>query len=171
MSNAKFDVSVEVGPSSSSKRAATVRSLTGMMQLATDPETQQVLGAMAMMNMEGEGIGEVRDFFRKKLVRMGVVKPTDAENEELMAELQQLQGQSDPQSMYLEAEAMKSQAQAQKAMADVEYTAARTEETRAKTIETLAGIEQSERSNVVDTAQKLQNVVTGPGMRQPPRRT
>lgn len=171
LSNAKFDVAVEVGPSSSSKRAATVRSLTGMMQLATDPETQQVLGAMAMMNMEGEGIGEVRDFFRKKLVRMGVVQPTDAEKEELAAELEQLQGQADPQSMYLEAEAAKSQAQAQKAMADVEYTAARTEETRAKTVETLAGIEQKERSNVVDTAQKLQNVVTGPGMRQPPRRT
>ena len=102
---------------------------------------------------------------------MGVVEPTDQENEELMAELQQLQGQPDPQSMYLEAEAAKSQAQAQKAMADTEYTAARTEETRAKTIETLAGIEQKERSNVVDTAQKLQNVVTGPGMRQPPRRT
>jgi len=171
LSQAKFDVSVEVGPSSSSKRSATVRSLMGMMQLATDPETQQVLGAMAMMNMEGEGIGEVRGYFRKKLIRMGVVEPTDQENEELMAELQQLQGQPDPQSMYLEAEAAKSQAQAQKAMADVEYTAARTEETRAKTIETLAGIEQKERSNVVDTAQKLQNVVTGPGMRQPPRRT
>lgn len=171
LSKAKFDVSVEVGPSSSSKRSATVRSLMGMMQLATDPETQQVLGAMAMMNMEGEGIGEVRGYFRKKLIRMGVVEPTDQENEELMAELQQLQGQPDPQSMYLEAEAAKSQAQAQKAMADVEYTEARTEETRAKTIETLAGIEQEERSNVVDTAQKLQNVVTGPGMRQPPRRT
>jgi len=171
LSQAKFDVSVEVGPSSSSKRAATVRSLMGMMQLATDPETQQVLGSMAMMNMEGEGIGEVRKYFRKKLIRMGVVEPTDQENEELMAELQQLQGQPDPQSMYLEAEAAKSQAQAQKAMADTEYTAARTEETRAKTIETLAGIEQKERSNVVDTAQKLQNVVTGPGMRQPPRRT
>lgn len=171
LSKAKFDVSVEVGPSSSSKRSATVRSLMGMMQLATDPETQQVLSAMAMMNMEGEGISEVRGYFRKKLIRMGVVEPTDQENEELMAELQQLQGQPDPQSMYLEAEAAKSQAQAQKAMADTEYTAARTEETRAKTIETLAGIEQKERSNVVDTAQKLQNVVTGPGMRQPPRRT
>ncbi len=171
LSQAKFDVSVEVGPSSSSKRAATVRSLMGMMQLATDPETQQVLGAMAMMNMEGEGIGEVRAYFRKKLIRMGVVEPTDQEQQELAAELEQLAGQPDPQSMYLEAEAAKSQAQAQKAMADTEYTAARTEETRAKTIETLAGIEQKERSNVVDTAQKLQNVVTGPGMRQPPRRT
>jgi len=171
LSRAKFDVSVEVGPSSASKRAATVRSLMGMMQLATDPETQQVLGAMAMMNMEGEGIWEVRDFFRKKLIRMGVVEPTEQEQEDLMAELQQLASQPDPQSMYLQAEAAKSQAQAQKALADTEYTAARTEETRAKTIETLAGIQQSERSNVVNTAKELQTVVSGSGMRQPPRRT
>lgn len=171
LSKAKFDVSVEVGPSSSSKRAATVRSLMGMMQLAPDPETQQVLAAMAMMNMEGEGIWEVRDFFRKKLIRMGVVEPSDQEKEELAAELQQLASQPDPQSLYLQAEAAKSQAQAVKAQADTEYTLARTEETRAKTVETLAGIQQKERSNVVNTAKDLQQVITGPEMRQPPSRT
>jgi hypothetical protein len=32
---------------------------------------------MAMMNMEGEGIGDVRDYFRMRLVKMGVIKPTD----------------------------------------------------------------------------------------------
>jgi len=171
LSKAKFDVAVEVGPSSSSKRAATVRSLMGMMQLASDPETQQVLGAMAMMNMEGEGILEVRDHFRKKLIRMGVVEPSDQEKEELAAELQQLASQPDPQSLYLEAEAAKSQAQAVKAQADTQYTLARTEETRAKTVETLAGIQQKERSNVVNTAKDLQQVISGPEMRQPPSRT
>jgi hypothetical protein len=60
LSNAKFDVTVDVGPSSSSKRSATVRALMGMMQITPDPETQQVLGAMAMMNMEGEGLSEVQ---------------------------------------------------------------------------------------------------------------
>ncbi len=178
LSQAKFDVSVEVGPSSSSKRAATVRSLMGMMQLAADPETQQVLGAMAMMNMEGEGIGEVRDYFRKKLIRMGVVEPNEQEQEEMAEELAQLAQQPDPQSVYLEAEAQKSQAEAQKSMADVQYTAARTEktlaeveETRADTAETLSKIDINQRESVVDTAQKLQDVVTEPGMRQPPRRT
>jgi len=90
LSKAKFDVAVDVGPTSSSKRAATVRALTGMLQIAPDPETQQVLAAMAMMNMEGEGIGDVRNFFRKKLLRMGVIKPNEQEQQELAAELQQL---------------------------------------------------------------------------------
>ena len=60
LSRAKFDVNVEVGPSSTSKRAATVRALTGMMAITDDPQTKQVLQAMAMMNMEGEGISDVR---------------------------------------------------------------------------------------------------------------
>lgn len=170
LSNAKFDVTVDVGPSSSTKRSATVRSLMGMMQITPDPETQQVLGAMAMMNMEGEGLSEVQDFFRKKLIRMGAVEPTDEEQKELTAELEQLQGQQDPQSMYLEAEAAKAQAQAQKALADTEYTMARTEETRADTIETLAGIERSERKDVLNTAEQLQKVVQGSQIRQPPSR-
>jgi hypothetical protein len=170
LSNAKFDVTVDVGPSSSSKRSATVRALMGMMQITPDPETQQVLGAMAMMNMEGEGLSEVQNFFRKKLIRMGAVEPTDEEQEALSAELEQLQSQPDPQSMYLEAEAAKAQAQAQKALADTEYTMARTEETRADTIETLAGIERKERENVLNTAEQLQRVVQGSQIRQPPSR-
>ena len=170
LSNAKFDVTVDVGPSSSTKRSATVRALMGMMQITPDPETQQVLGAMAMMNMEGEGLSEVQNFFRKKLIRMGAVEPTSEEQQALSAELEQLQSQPDPQSMYLEAEAAKSQAQAQKALADTEYTMARTEETRADTIETLAGIERSERKEVLNTAEQLQKVVQGSQIRQPPSR-
>ena len=170
LSNAKFDVTVDVGPSSSSRRAATVRTLMGLMQIVTDPETLQVITSKIMVNLEDDGMTDTKDFFRKRLVRMGVGEPTDEEREELAAELEQLQSQPDPQSMYLEAEAAKSQAQAQKALADTEYTMARTEETRADTIETLAGIERSERKDVLNTAEQLQKVVQGSQIRQPPSR-
>ena len=169
LSRAKFDVTVEVGPSSSSKRQATVRALIGMIQLSPDPETQQVLTSMAMMNMEGEGIAEVRGFFRKRLIRMGVVEPTEQEAEKLMTEMQASQ-QPDPQAQYLQAAAMEAQAKAGQAQANTEYTLARAEETRAKTVETLAGIQQKERTNVVNTAKALQETVAT-GMRQPPSRT
>lgn len=168
LSRAKFDVAVDVGPSSSSKRQATVRALLGMIPLSSDPETQQVLTSMAMMNMEGEGISEVRKYFRKRLIKMGVVEPTDSEAQQIMEEMQAAQ-QPDPQAIYLEAEAEKARAQAIKAQADTEWTIARAEETRAKTAETLAGIEQSERSNVVNTAKTLREVMA-PEMRQPPSR-
>jgi len=169
LSNAKFDVSVDVGPSSSSKRQATVRALVGMIQISQDPETRMVLTAMAMMNMEGEGIWEVRDYFRTKLVQMGVIEPTEEEAAEMMAAMQNQQ--PDPQSLYLQAEATKAQAQAVKAQADTEYTMARAEETRAKTIETLASVENDQRESAVKTAKNLQDIVQGANeMRQPPSR-
>jgi hypothetical protein len=169
LSNAKFDVAVDVGPASATKRSATVRALLGMIQIAPDPETQQVLTSMAMMNMDGEGIGEVRAYFRDKLIKMGVIQPTEQEGEKLLAEMQAAQ-QPDPQALYLQAAAMEAQAKAGQAQANTEYTLARAEETRAKTVEVLAGIQQKERTNVVQTAKALQETVAT-GMRQPPSRT
>jgi hypothetical protein len=169
LSNAKFDVAVDVGPASATKRSATVRALLGMIQIAPDPETQQVLTSRAMMNMDGEGIGEVRAYFRDKLIKMGVIQPTEQEGEKLLAEMQAAQ-QPDPQALYLQAAAMEAQAKAGQAQANTEYTLARAEETRAKTVEVLAGIQQKERTNVVETAKALQETVAT-GMRQPPSRT
>ena len=135
MSNATFEVVADVGPSSSSKRQATVRALTGMLQITQDPETAQVLTAMAMMNMEGEGLADTNAYFRKKLLRMGVVEPTDAEREELMAEMQGTP--QDPNAIYLQAAAEEATAKAAKARADTVETIADAELKRAKTVETL----------------------------------
>jgi len=161
LSRAKFDVNVDVGPSSSSKRAATVRALTGMMAITDDQQTKQVLQAMAMMNMEGEGIGEVRDFFRKQLVRMGVVKPTEQEQEEMMVELQ---GQpEDPNKIFLQAAAEEAIAKAAKARADTVDTIADAEYKRAKTAETLANIDNEDQRLAVESARTISNMVTGRG--------
>jgi hypothetical protein len=144
LSRAKFDVNVDVGPSSSSKRAATVRALTGMMAITDDQQTKQVLQAMAMMNMEGEGIGDVRDFFRKQLLRLGVVKPTEQEAE-MLAQEQQMQGQQqDPNAIFLQAAAEEATAKAAQARASVIKTVADAGLAKAKTAETLAktGIDQ-----------------------------
>ena len=155
LSKATFDVSVDVGPSFTSRREATVRALTGMMQVTTDPETQMILQSMAIMNMDGEGIGDIKDFFRTKLVQLGVVKPTEEEQQQMM-EAAMAQGQQpDPQSMFLMAEAAKAEALALKAQADTEYSIARTEETRAKTAETISNIDIDQRKSAIETAEKI----------------
>lgn len=161
LSRAKFDVSVEVGPTSSSKRASTVRAVTGMLQMAPDPETQSVLTSIAMMNMEGEGLGDVRKYFRRKMVQMGVVEPTQEEQEQLMAAAQNQQ--PDPNAIFLQAsaekaqaDAMKAQADAQKSMADAELKSAQTIETKADTIATLSGIERDNRDQAMKMASALQ---------------
>jgi hypothetical protein len=159
LSNADFDVVVDVGPSSSSKRQAVVRSLLGMMQITQDPETMQVLGAMAMMNMEGEGIGEVREYFRKKLVTMGVVKPTKEEEEAMaMAAMNQ---QEDPNAVFLQAAAEEAIAKAAKARADTVKTVADAELARARTVETLARVEDDDQRLAIDTAKGVQEILRG----------
>ena len=153
LSKASFDVDVDVGPSSSSKRSATVRALTGMMQITADPEMQSVLGSMAMMNMEGEGISEVREFFRQKLIRMGVVKPTEAEAEEMMAAMQNQK--PDPNAVFLQAAAEEATAKAAKARADVVKTIADAELTQARVLETGASTEL-EQARTMETLSGIQ---------------
>jgi hypothetical protein len=159
LSRAKFDVNVEVGPSSTSKRAATVRALTGMMAITDDPQTKQVLQAMAMMNMEGEGISDVRDYFRKQLVRMGVVEPTEQEQEEMMIELQ---GQpEDPNKVFLQAAAEEAIAKAAKARADTVKTVADAGLSRARTAETLAKTGVQEQNMALTALEAEQQAVMG----------
>ena len=153
LSEADFDVSVDVGPSSASKRQSTVRSLTGMMAITQDPETLQVLGAMAMMNMEGEGISEVRDYYRQKLIRMGVVKPTQEEAEALAQEA--ANAQPDANTQFLMASADQAAAAAVKARADTVLTVAKAKETQAKTLEVLSGIDLAERQHALDAVISL----------------
>ncbi len=149
LSEAKLDVNVEVGPSSTSKRQATVRALTGMLQITQDPETMQVLTAMTMMNMEGEGISDVRQYFRKKLLAMGAVQPTEEEAKELAEQAQNQQ--PDPNAQYLQAAAEKQRADALKATAETELTSAKIGNTQADTIVKLAAVEQQR----IDTAMAM----------------
>ena len=153
LSDADYDVQVLVGPSSQTKRGATVRALTDMMTLTQDPEMTQVLSAMAMLNMEGEGIEDVRDYFRKKLLRMGVVRPTEVEAQEMAAEAQN--AQPDPQAQYLQAASEEAIARASKAQADSILAVARAEEARAKTTETLSKVSTTDQDRIFALADRL----------------
>jgi hypothetical protein len=153
MSDADYDVQVLVGPSSQTKRGATVRALTDMMTLTQDPEMTQVLSAMAMLNMDGEGVEDVRDYFRKKLLRMGVVRPTDTEAQEMAAEAQN--AQPDPQAQYLQAASEEAIARASKAQADSILAVARAEEARAKTTETLSKVSTTDQDRIFALADRL----------------
>lgn len=158
LSKASFDVAVSVGPSSMSRRESTVRSLVNLMATTQDPETQQVLQSMMMLNMEGEGIADVRDFFRQKLVKMGVMKPTE-EEAKLMAE--SAQGMPpDPNAVYLEAAAKEANAKAVKAGADTVKALADAEQTKAETVNILADMDIKSQSHVLDMAKQLDETIS-----------
>ena len=159
LTEASFDVIADVGPTSSSKKQATVRALTGMLTITSDPETAQVITAMAMMNMEGEGISDANAYFRKKLLRMGVVQPTEEEAQELMAEMQ---GQpQDPNAMYLQAAAEEATAKAAKARADTVETVASAELKRAQTLETLGKVDETAQNMALTNAEAVQEILRG----------
>jgi len=162
MSCAEYDVQVIVGPSTATKRQATVRAITDMMTITQDPEMTQVLSSMAMLNMEGEGINDVRDYFRKKLLRMGVIKPTDIEAQELAAEAQN--AKPDPQAQYLQAASEQAIAQASKAQADSILSVAKAEETRAKTTETLSKVSMADQERIFALADRLTQPIQAPNM-------
>jgi len=156
LSDAKLDIAVKVGPSSSSKREATVRNLTNMMAITQDTDTQGVLAATAMMNMEGEGLEDVRNYFRSLLLNKGVVKPTPEEAKQMQLQAQQAANQPpDPNSQFLQASAEQAQAEAAKARADTVLNIARSKESEAKTLETMSKINLSKNQAVMDAINML----------------
>jgi len=110
---------------------------------------------MAMLNMEGEGIEPIREYFRKKLVRIGVIDPTEDDKAEMQA-MAQNQPQ-DPNATYLQAAAEEAMAKASQARASVIKTVADAELTKAKTIETLGKVDASSQ----DQALKMVGVLGG----------
>jgi hypothetical protein len=153
LSKADFDVAVDVGPSSSSKRAATVRALTGIIAITEDPQIKNVLLSMAMMNMEGEGLTDINDYFRSQLVQMGVVKPTEEEQAQLQAMMENKP--QDMNAMYLQAEAEKAIAQAEQARAKTVETVASAELKRAQTMETLSNMDMDSQDHALNMMKEM----------------
>lgn len=154
ISKANLSVSVDIGPSSTSKKQATVRNLMGMLQLSQDPTTRSVLESAIMMNMEGEGLSDLSGFFRKKLVSVGAVKPTPEEMQEMQAS-----NQPDPNSVYLMSAAQEADSKAALNRANTVKTITDAEMNRAKTQEITLNNHLSVQEQQLATIQALQQAL------------
>ncbi len=134
LGEARFDVAVEVGPSTNSRRESTLRTLTNLMAITQDPNEQAILSSMAVLNMDGEGIADLKAYQRKKLVKMGILQPNDKEKAELEAELAAAQGQPDPNAALMAAASQEAQAKAMLAQANAMKTMAEIEKVKAETM-------------------------------------
>ena len=167
ISKTTFDVAVDVGPSSSSKRDKTIRNLTALMQYATDPETLEVLTSLIMMNMEGEGVSEVNEFYRDKMIKKGVTTPTEEERKELDAAAEaQANQEPDAQTKFLESAAQKEEAEAAEArvgtiktMKEADKVEADTVKVQAETLKTLSEIGADQTQSAITTAQSLDGLL------------
>lgn len=150
LSNSDFDIAVEVGPSSSSRKNAITKALTNILQIVQDPETIQVLVSMILMNLEGEGINDVRSYFRKKLVKLGVVKPTEEELLQLQEEAKMASQQPpDAQTQFLQASAEEATSKSIKAKADTMLSLAKAEESKAKILEILSNVDIDQQNQIL----------------------
>lgn len=156
LTKATFDVVASVGPSSSSRRAATVRALSGLASISDDQEVRQALIFATIANLEGEGLDDLREWGRRKSIALGIVKPTEEEAAELAQ--QKADQQPDAQTQFLQASALEATARAQKAQADAVLAAAKTEEAQANAVATLAGIDTDQQRQTLDTIKAIHEV-------------
>jgi hypothetical protein len=134
LSKAEFDVVSTVGPSFNSRRDATVRSLTAQLQMTTDEQDKKILNSLILMNTDGEGLQDVREYYRKQLVAAGVLQPNEEEKKAM--EEAAANEQPNPQDQYLLSEAAANEALIAERGANTQLKAAQTEETKAKTART-----------------------------------
>ena len=117
LSSGRYDVTVDVGPSYTARRDATVTALTAVLgtMLPQDPDTAIVRGII-LDNMDGEGLDDFKEYNRKKLLASGAVKPRNQKEQLIVQQAQQAaQGQQDPNMVLAQAQMVAAQAEAQKA--------------------------------------------------------
>lgn len=158
LSKADFDIAVEVGPSSGSKRKATVHQLQSIMSSVQDQETLSVLTSLVMMNQDGEGMSDTRDYFRSKLVAIGAVKPTQEEQLQMQQAAQAKAGQQpDAQTQYLMSAAAQAQAAAVKDRANTLLTLAKADNTKADTLNKMQDVDLKASNHRLDVLDKVSN--------------
>lgn len=146
----RYKVISDVTEATTTRRDKTVKACLNGAQVvgAFDPELANALVTTAYMNMDGEGMTDLQHWLRQKAIRLGMVKPTKDEEEQIRSEAENQQ--PDPQAQALMAVAEKEGALAVKAGKDGNLADARTvltlaqaEETAAKTGKTIAEMVQS----------------------------
>jgi hypothetical protein len=141
-SRVDLDVVATTGPSSESKKAASVRAKTSIALITSDEETKKVVTLSALRDIEDEGTSDVSEWARRRLVGMGVIEPTE-EDKKRIAEEQQGQ-KPDPNAEFLMAEADKSRALTKKAGADTVLTLQKAAESQANTMKTLQEVDMTD---------------------------
>lgn len=127
LSGARYKVIVSVTEATATRRDKTVRSLMNVAQVAMagqDAELAQAALYTAVMNTDGEGSEEFIAWVRQKSLGIGLVKPSEEEQQAMQAAAENQQ--PDPTQQLVEAETART-------LADAEKTQAETEETRADT--------------------------------------
>ncbi|WYX00359.1 portal protein [Proteus vulgaris] len=165
LSTGRYDVTVDVGPSYTARRDATVSVLTNLLagMLPQDPMRAVVQGII-LDNMDGEGLDEFKEYNRNQLLTQGVVKPRNSEEEQIVAQAQQQAQQPNAellaaQGVYLQGQAEVQKTKNEELSIQVKAFQAQTEArvAEAKVVQLLASADSTKRAEIRDALKMLHN--------------
>jgi len=168
LTTGRYEVIVDVGPASRTRKDATVKAMLGIAQTAATigaNDTAMACVGIAIANMDGEGIDGLRASERRKGIAAGYIEPTEQEAKEIEEAKANQPAQEDPnvtianaQKAIAEAEVMKAQIAAQDSNTKVIVAEAQSQKALADAAATLAGIDRADRDQVlkaVETSTKV----------------
>lgn len=124
LSTGRYDVTVDVGPSYTARRDATVSVLTNVLStmLPNDPMRPAIQGII-LDNIDGEGLDDFKEYNRNQLLTSGIVKPRNEKEQQIVQQAQMAaQSQQDPNALIAQAQVIAAQAEQQKAQNETAQT-------------------------------------------------
>lgn len=168
LSTGRYDVTVDVGPSYTARRDATVAALTSVLNtmLPQDPEAGIIRG-LIMDNMDGEGLDDYKEYNRNKLLTAGVVKPRNAKEQQIVMQAQQAAAnQPNPEMLIAQANLVAAQAEEKKADNETRNTLIKAftaqqdaQESQANVVYKLSQAEHINKQGVMDAIKLLNEVL------------
>ena len=168
LSTGRYDVTVDVGPSYTARRDATVSVLTNVLStmLPNDPMRPAIQGII-LDNIDGEGLDDFKEYNRNQLLTSGIVKPRNEKEQQIVMQAQQAAAnQPNPEMVLAQAQMVAAQAEEKKADNETRNTLIKAftaqqdaQETQANVVYKLSQAEHINKQGVMDAIKLLNEVL------------
>ncbi|MEA8857100.1 portal protein [Citrobacter freundii] len=168
LSTGRYDVTVDVGPSYTARRDATVSVLTNVLStmLPNDPMRPAIQGII-LDNIDGEGLDDFKEYNRNQLLTSGIVKPRNEKEQQIVMQAQQAAAnQPNPEMLIAQANFVAAQAEEKKADNETRNTLIKAftaqqdaQESQANVVYKLSQAEHINKQGVMDAIKLLNEVL------------
>ncbi|WP_203453231.1 portal protein [Enterobacter hormaechei] len=168
LSTGRYDVTVDVGPSYTARRDATVSVLTNVLStmLPNDPMRPAIQGII-LDNIDGEGLDDFKEYNRNQLLTSGIVKPRNEKEQQIVMQAQQAAAnQPNPEMLIAQANLVAAQAEERKADNETRNTLIKAftaqqdaQESQANVVYKLSQAEHINKQGVMDAIKLLNEVL------------
>lgn len=168
LSTGRYDVTVDVGPSYTARRDATVSVLTNVLStmLPNDPMRPAIQGII-LDNIDGEGLDDFKEYNRNQLLTSGIVKPRNEKEQQFVMQAQQASAnQPNPEMVLAQAQMLAAQAEEKKADNETRNTLIKAftaqqdaQESQANVVYKLSQAEHINKQGVMDAIKLLNEVL------------